>query len=100
MELPPELQDGFRREMHEFEEERHMPYVTSIERLANKEGCQEGARAELLGMIRTGLKDRLGPPGVRLMGKVQAIDELRRLRSLTRSLLRADSLQAFRDLLD
>jgi hypothetical protein len=100
MELPAELQDGFRQELHKFEEERHMPYITSVERLAKKEGRQEGARAELLGTIRAGLKDRFGSAGVRLMVKVRAIGELPRLRMLARVLIKAESLQAFRDLLD
>lgn len=104
MELPTELQDGFRQELHKFEEERHMPYITSVERLAKKEGRQEGrqegARAELLGTIRAGLKDKFGSAGVRLMVKVRAISELPRLRTLARVLIKAESLQAFRDLLD
>ena len=108
MELQAELQDGFRQKLHKFEEERHMPYITSVERLAKKEGRQqgrregrqEGARAELLGTIRAGLKDKFGGAGVRLMVKVRAIGELPRLRMLARVLIKAESLQAFRDLLD
>jgi len=73
-----------------------MPYVTSVERLAMK----EGARAELLGTIRAGLKDKFGRPGVRVMVKVRAISELPRLRMLARALIKAESLQAVRDLLD
>ena len=96
MELPAELQDGFRQELHKFEEEQQMPYVTSIERLAMK----EGARAELLGTIREVLKHKFGRAGVRLMVKVRAIDEVRRLRILARALIKTESLQDFRDLLD
>jgi hypothetical protein len=81
-----------------------MPYVTSIERLAKKEGRQEGrqegARAELLGTIRGGLKDKFGRAGVRLMVKVRDIEALPRLRILARALIKTESLQTFRDLLD
>jgi hypothetical protein len=81
-----------------------MPYVTSIERPAKKEGRQEGrqegARAELLDTIRAGLKDKFGAAGSRLMGKVRALDELRQLRVLARALIKIESLQSFRDLLD
>jgi hypothetical protein len=108
MELPAELQEGFRQELHEFEEAKHMPYVTSIERLAKKEGReegrqegrQEGARAELLHTIRTGLKAKFGVAGSRLMAKVRGIDDLPRLRILAASLIRVESLRDFRDLLD
>jgi hypothetical protein len=81
-----------------------MPYITSIERLAKKEGrqegLQEGARAELLGTIREVLKHKFGPAGVRLMVKIRAIDALPRLRILARALIKTESLQAVRDLLD
>jgi hypothetical protein len=44
MELPAELQEEFRQQVHAFEQEQHMPYVTSFERLAKKEGRREGRR--------------------------------------------------------
>src|SRR5262249_29361644 len=40
--LPLELDESFREEVHRFEEERRMPYVTTIERLAKEEGREEG----------------------------------------------------------
>jgi hypothetical protein len=42
MTLPAELQEQFRGEMYAYEQETHMPYVTSIERLAKDEGRREG----------------------------------------------------------
>jgi hypothetical protein len=104
MELPKALQEGFRQDLYVFEEERHMPYVTSIERMAEerglREGAREGARAELLRTIRTGLKDKFGAPGARLMRKVRAVEELRRQRALARALIKAESLDDLRALLD
>jgi hypothetical protein len=94
------LQEEFREEVHEFEEGQQVPYVTSIERLAKKEGKQEGARGELIRTIRATLKDKFGPDGARLMVKIRAVDELRRLRALMRALVSASSLDAFRRLLD
>ena len=41
MDLPPELQQDFREELAQWEEEQRMPYVTSIERLA-REGRASG----------------------------------------------------------
>jgi hypothetical protein len=104
MELPQELQQGFRRDLYEFEEERHMPYVTSVERLAReeglREGAREGAREELLRTIRTTLKDKFASSGARMMRKVRAVGELPRLRALMRALVKAESLDEFRALLD
>jgi hypothetical protein len=45
MDLPPALEPLFQREAEQIEQELHMPYVTSIERLAKQEGQAEG-RAE------------------------------------------------------
>ena len=42
MELPEDLQEAFRNELYQFEEEQQMPYVTSIERMALKKGREEG----------------------------------------------------------
>jgi hypothetical protein len=96
MDLPPDLQQGFREELYRFEEERRIPYLTSIERLA----MAEGARNTCLELIQAGLKRRFGAQGVRLMRKVQAIDDLPRLRALAEALMAADTLQAFRELLE
>ena len=96
MELPAELQEEFRNDLHHFEEERRVPYLSSIERLAKKEGREEGrqegreegrqegreegARAELFVLIQAHLKERFGTPGSRLMAKVRTIHDLSRLR--------------------
>ena len=42
MHLRPDLDRRFKAELVAFEEELHMPYVTSIERLAKEEGREEG----------------------------------------------------------
>ncbi|HEV8059128.1 MAG TPA: hypothetical protein VGP68_04625 [Gemmataceae bacterium] len=99
MELPAELQEGFRNDVHQFEEERHMPYVTSIERLAKEEGREEGARTELVATIRTLLKAKFGSAPSPVMARVRVIKELPRLRTLQRAIIEAESLQAFRELL-
>jgi hypothetical protein len=112
MDLPPELQDGFRKELHEFEEERRMPYVTSIERLAREEGVKEGieqgiergiekgARDELLATIQTTLEDKFGAAGSHMMTKIQSIEDMPRLRALNREIVKTDSLQTIRDSLE
>jgi hypothetical protein len=100
LELPPELQQDFRQELYAFEEGRQMPYVTSIERLAKAEGREEGARENCLELIQAGLKDKFGANGVRLMAKVRAVNELPRLLALARFLMKADTLQAFSEMLN
>jgi hypothetical protein len=56
MDLPKELQVSFREELYRYEEDKRMPYVTSIERMAMEKGRQEGrlairARGGQLGKI-------------------------------------------------
>jgi hypothetical protein len=41
MTLPDHLEREFRAELIQYQEERQMPYVTSIERLAKEEGQRE-----------------------------------------------------------
>jgi hypothetical protein len=41
MKLPEELEQAFRAEVIAYEEERQVKYITSIERLAKREGRQE-----------------------------------------------------------
>ena len=62
MDLPPTMQSGFRDDLDKIEKEKHMPYVTSIERLAKEEGREEG-------------RDEGREEG-RFIGKIQLIEQL------------------------
>jgi len=42
MRLPEELEDRFWQELEQYEEEKTMPYVTSVERIGMKKGMQQG----------------------------------------------------------
>ena len=59
MTLPHELAQQFKTELHELEEETHMQYVTSIERLAIEEGREKGLREGIEEGIKEGLKEGL-----------------------------------------
>ena len=48
MDLPPALAIQFRAALEQIEEEKKMPYVTSIERLAKEEGREEGQEKGIL----------------------------------------------------
>jgi hypothetical protein len=102
MDLPAELQHSFREEIEQFEEERRVPYVTSIERLAKEEGReegrQEGLKEGLLEAIALGLEVRFKEPGLKLLPKVRAIEEVAKLRALARALKTGKSLDEVRRL--
>ena len=81
--LPPDVEKGFWVELSEYEEERRMRYVLSVERIAREEGLQEGreeglqeGRQEglqegLLQAVGLGLRLRFGEAGLALMPMAQ-----------------------------
>ncbi|MBI3469088.1 MAG: hypothetical protein HY000_39290 [Planctomycetes bacterium] len=109
--LPEELEQSFREEIHRFEEERRMPYVTSVERLARQEGRQEGwqegrqeGRQEGLieGLhegIAVALDAKLGAAGRKLLRKVRSVHDVVRLRTVARVLKTAKTVDDIRSLL-
>ncbi len=92
MDLPHELQEGFREELHRYEEEKRMPYVTSVERLAKEEG-------RLLEVIEAGLQGKFGRAGLKLLPKIRALKNNAQLRDVAKTLMTADGLDAIRELL-
>jgi hypothetical protein len=96
VQLPQELEQRFRAEIDRFEEERRMPYVTSVERLAREEGRQEGleqgGRKVLVEEITQALETRFGAAGKRLVPKVRALTALDKLRELNRAAWTAETL--------
>ena len=55
MELPEGLKQGFRDDLKRYEEEKQMPYVTSIERMGIEQGREEEKRAIALSLLRENL---------------------------------------------
>lgn len=66
------------QDLDRFQEEKSMPYVTSIERLARREGQREGIEALL--------RVRFGDTGLKLMPEIQAIHEEETLRAILKAL--------------
>jgi hypothetical protein len=65
----------FRIAVYANEQEKRMPYVTSIERLAKAEGREEGLREGLQESIVWALDTRFGNAGRRLASKVKRIKD-------------------------
>ena len=76
-----------------------MPYVTSFERIAMARERQAGLVQGLQEGIASVLETRFGSASKRLASKVQAIQEVERLRELMRVAQVADSLNDLRRLL-
>lgn len=97
MDLPDDLAEAFRQEVYTYEEEKHMPYVTSIERLARQEGLREGEHKGMCQMIAVALEAKFGQRGLKLMRKIQGIQEAKALRELARAINIAKTLDEVRD---
>jgi hypothetical protein len=89
--LPAELETGFRGWVAEFEAEKKMPYVTSVERLSREEGRVEMLQEAVL----TNLEIQFQSVPENIRKAVSAIGEVERLRELQRLTLRVASLEAF-----
>ena len=121
--LPEEMEAETQRQIAELEGRTPMPYVTSIERLAKKEGkaegkaegraegkaegkaegraegMAEGLRVGLLEAIDLGLELRFGKEALHVLPRVRGIADLDRLRELKAALTRVSNLAEFESLL-
>jgi len=91
MGLPSALEQEFRAELRQYQEERQMPYITSFERLTQVETLQE--------VILEALSLRFGtlPPG--LVDALSQLDDVARLKQLHRGSVTTTSLEEFQSLL-
>jgi hypothetical protein len=90
MELPPPLVEAFRQDLDQIQQERRMPYVTSIERLALRKGLCEG--------IEAFLRSRFGEVGLQLMPAIRELYEEETLRAILKALETGASLDDVRRL--
>jgi len=78
-----------------------MPYVTSIERLARKEGLEEGrqegleeGRQEgLLEAIALDLEIKFRSAGKKLLPRIRALHDIEKLRALARAVKSAETIE-------
>jgi hypothetical protein len=75
--LPPEQEDALWREIVQSEEERRMPYITSVERIGRREGERIGRREGERAMLRRLTQARFGTVPEALGRQIDAADEAR-----------------------
>ncbi|MBY0522636.1 MAG: hypothetical protein K2R98_04535 [Gemmataceae bacterium] len=100
MDLPRAMKQQFEQAVHEFEKEKQMPYISSIERSAIQKGLErgreEGLREGLLAGLALGLELKFGARGKRLMARVRRIEDVAALQSFQLALKSAASLDELR----
>ena len=98
MELPNEMEKQFSEQLHQFEQEKHIPYVTSVERLAREQGIHAGVAQGLLEGIETVVEFRFGDsarPILEEIRKLTSIDTLRTVLQRAKTVERAEELRAW-----
>jgi hypothetical protein len=97
--LPDELEESFRIEMYEFEEEKRMPRVVTIESMAWEKGRKEGVVQGIHESIAWDLEDKFGSDGRKLLPKIEKIKDADRIRSLAKKIKKAATISEIRALL-
>jgi hypothetical protein len=89
-ELPPALNRVFWQELNRIQEERRMPFITSVERVGLCRGLCRG--------IESVLRVRFGEEGLRLMPEIREIPEEDKLEAILKALETGASLEEVRRL--
>ena len=100
MALPKELAASFDQSLEEYEEERSMPYITSIERHGIEKGLQQGRLQALQEAVVEALQARFPRVPGALRDQIVAIEDAARLKELHRSAVVAGDIEEFRRSLD
>ena len=91
MPLPEELIVPLRTEIDRLQHPNPMPYVTSFERLARKEGRQEGRQEAILDILET----RFGDVPATVRERINALCDEPKLKELLRRASVIPSLEEF-----
>lgn len=111
MSLPQELDREFWQEVIQLEEERRMPYITSVERIGIEKGIQQGIeqgiqqerqqsrqqmRQILLEGIELGLGLKFGELGLSLLPEISQIEDVEQLRAIQTGLKTVSTVEELR----
>lgn len=98
MSLPEELEQDFWQEVIHLEEERRMPYITSVERIGIQKGRVQGMREGLLAGIELGLNLKFGTEGLELLAEISSLEDVEQLRAILTGLKTLNTLSELRQI--
>jgi hypothetical protein len=100
VDLPKPLEVDFWHEIKQYEEEKHMPFMTTPERIGREEGRTEGlAKGRTEGLtegIEVALELKFGEAGLRLMPEIRAIEDEAKLAAVLHGVRTAASPEDLR----
>lgn len=93
--LPEELKRQFQTEVYNYEEEKKMPYITSIEEIGIEKGELKSTKESIITVLET----RFENVPTNIVDAVNEIDNIQSLKQLTKTAVLIDSLESFTTLL-
>lgn len=94
MRLPEELENSFWEEVTEYEENKKMPYVTSVE----QRGIQKGIREGILEGIEALLEVKFGAESNKLLPEISQIQDVDVLRAILAGVKTKNTLEEIREI--
>jgi len=101
MSLPEELEQQFWQEVRNLEEEKRMPYITSVERIGIQKGIEQSLsqmRQVLLESIELGLELKFGSEGLGIFPEISQIEEVEQLRAIQAGLKTVQTVSELRQI--
>ncbi len=105
MSLPEELEQEFWREVRNLEEERRMPYITSVERIGIQKGIEQGReqsreqmRQVLLESLELLLELKFGSEGLGIFPEISQLKEVEQLRAIQTGLKTVQTMEELRQI--
>ena len=97
MGLPEDLTEKFTDEIHKYEEEKKMRFVTSAERIGIKKGLklgeERGETRVLIEAIEDILDIKFGEKGIFMMNRIKGIEDIKRLRAIKAFIKKSSSIE-------
>ena len=104
MRLPEEIEESFWAEMRQYEEDKKMEYVTSVERIGIKKGIQQGMQQGILQNAREAVIDilelRFDVVPESIINRLNKIYDPSILKIFHRKAVNANSLEEFEQIID
>jgi len=100
MTLPPPLQTAFNQKLEQHEKELNMPFLSTIEELAEERGQVKGAKETCQQNIFDLLENRFGTVPEKLLETLKEINDLMALKQLLVQTISVNSLDEFQTLIN